>query len=147
MLPARTGKNMCQRVLLSVVGSLALTSSLVWAAEENVNRPGHTYAKYEVDSPEACDRACDNEKRCVAWTYVRPGVEDEDARCNLKDHISAPVKDSCCISAVDLDHPATRKAKPKPQPKAEAKPKPQPKPKEDAPAVSAPPSPSRQPIW
>ena len=43
-------------------------------------------------------KACVNESQCTAYTYVKPGVQGEKARCWLKNEIPAPVQNNDCIS-------------------------------------------------
>ena len=48
----------------------------------------------------ACKAACEDDNRCRAWTYVRPGYIGPSARCYLKDKITRPRHKPCCISGV-----------------------------------------------
>lgn len=68
--------------------------------EENTDRPGADYSSFTITSrdPGACKSACLDDNRCSAWTYVRPGVQGETARCYLKNQIPAAVASNCCIS-------------------------------------------------
>ena len=75
-----------------------LTSQQVLAWKEDTDRPGSDYTHYNVNSPEECQQACWNEDKCLAWTYVRPGVQGRSARCWLKDSVPPSRRDSCCIS-------------------------------------------------
>jgi PAN domain-containing protein len=50
---------------------------------------------------ETCRTACVGEPRCRAWTYSRPGYQAPDARCYLKDRVTAPHPRPCCISGVE----------------------------------------------
>jgi hypothetical protein len=47
-----------------------------------------------------CQAACEGDKRCRAWTYVRPGYSTPAARCYLKSRITKPRRKPCCISGV-----------------------------------------------
>jgi hypothetical protein len=71
--------------------------------EYSIDRTGGDYRNF-VTTPEpagaACSAACEDEKRCRAWTYVRPGYIGASARCYLKDRITRPRHKPCCISGV-----------------------------------------------
>jgi len=46
-----------------------------------------------------CRRTCNAQLRCVAWTMVKPGVQDpHNAVCYLKYVVPAVVKSDCCVS-------------------------------------------------
>ena len=47
-----------------------------------------------------CKTACEGDKRCRAWTYVRPGYSGAAARCYFKKRITAAAMKPCCISGV-----------------------------------------------
>jgi hypothetical protein len=71
--------------------------------EHSIDRHGGDYRHFDVTSkpaPEACKKACEDEDRCRAWTYVRPGYLGPAARCYLKDKITRPRRKPCCMSGV-----------------------------------------------
>jgi hypothetical protein len=71
--------------------------------EFGIDRFGGDYRQFEVPADPAgkdCQRACEGEEGCRAWTYVRPGYVGPSAVCYLKNHITRPVHKPCCISAV-----------------------------------------------
>ncbi|MGA9521202.1 MAG: PAN domain-containing protein [Myxococcaceae bacterium] len=65
--------------------------------EYDIDRPGSDILNFEFEDGDvaqnaaACAAACQNEQRCRAWTYVRPGVQGPKSRCWLKDAVPAPV--------------------------------------------------------
>jgi hypothetical protein len=70
--------------------------------EEDTDRPGHDYRNFDLPHPEPplCLIECQNDPRCKAFTYVRPGFQGPKARCWLKG-VAPPAKaSSCCISGV-----------------------------------------------
>lgn len=71
--------------------------------EYSIDRPGGDYRNFET-APDAagasCKTVCEDEKRCRAWTYVRPGYGGPAPRCYLKDKITRPHHKPCCISGV-----------------------------------------------
>lgn len=71
--------------------------------EYSIDRLGGDYRNFEL-APDAagapCMAACESDKRCRAWTYVRPGYIGAPARCFLKDKITRPRNKPCCISGV-----------------------------------------------
>ena len=73
------------------------------ALEFSIDRFGGDYRWFETPPDakgKACAEACQNEPRCRAWTYRRPGYGASSARCFLKDSIKPPRHRPCCISGV-----------------------------------------------
>jgi hypothetical protein len=70
--------------------------------EPDTNRPGEDYTSFDlsVPDPDACANACREDEKCMAYTYVKPGVQGENARCWLKSAIPDARPDECCISGV-----------------------------------------------
>jgi hypothetical protein len=70
--------------------------------EDNTDRPGADYRSLDLTDadPRACQRACEGDRGCRAWTYVRPGVQAENAKCYLKSPAPGANRDACCISGV-----------------------------------------------
>ncbi len=70
--------------------------------EDNIDRAGADYTRFELDNPKACQIQCKNDSdRCRAWTYVRPGVQGPRAVCYLKTAEGDARANSCCISGVN----------------------------------------------
>jgi hypothetical protein len=46
----------------------------------------------------SCIRACYEDARCAAWTYVKPGIQAPGAQCWLKNTVPQAVSDDCCVS-------------------------------------------------
>ncbi|MBI4889369.1 MAG: PAN domain-containing protein [Acidobacteria bacterium] len=70
--------------------------------ERNTNRPGDDYRDLELENarPQLCQAACEKDRSCRAWTYVKPGIQGDLAHCWLKNRIPEPVEDENCISGV-----------------------------------------------
>ena len=71
--------------------------------ETGIDRFGGDYRHFDFPSnPDAaaCNKACEDENRCRAWTYVRPGYHGAAGRCFLKDRVTPPRRKPCCISGV-----------------------------------------------
>jgi len=71
--------------------------------EPNVDRPGGDYTSYRLSKadPIQCQTLCSQDKRCLAWTYVRPEFQEASAVCWLKNEIPEGQRtDSCCTSGV-----------------------------------------------
>jgi hypothetical protein len=75
-------------------------NSVSW--EPGTDRPGSDYRNFRLanDQPGLCARQCEQERRCEAYTYVKPGVQGAQARCWLKHSAPQPVSDDCCVSGV-----------------------------------------------
>lgn len=74
------------------------------AAEYGVDRPGSDYKNFDLAKadPNLCLSSCAAESQCKAWTYVRPGVQNQKPRCWLKTAAPAAVASSCCDSGVKV---------------------------------------------
>jgi hypothetical protein len=70
--------------------------------EPKTNRPGSDYRSFDLvqDSSVLCRDACAAESMCVAYTYVRPGLQGTSARCWLKSAVPGARPDECCASGV-----------------------------------------------
>jgi hypothetical protein len=80
--------------------SIALVDS--FALETNTDRPGMDYSNFDLASanPSLCEQACDGDPNCLAFTYVKPGVQGANARCWLKNGIPTAYPATCCDSGV-----------------------------------------------
>jgi hypothetical protein len=68
-----------------------------------IDRVGGDYKSVELSSDPSglsCKAACEADKRCRAWTYLRPGYVGSSARCFLKDKVKPPRHKPCCVSGV-----------------------------------------------
>lgn len=67
-----------------------------------INLPGRDYRNFALAKAEPirCASACAEDSRCVAYTYVKPGLQGDRARCWLKDSVPNRVNDDCCVSGV-----------------------------------------------
>lgn len=77
-------------------------------ADFNVDRPGGDYRYVDLDQPCAslCQKECDRDKKCLAYSYNRPGIQGPKARCWLKNTVPERViqgDPSCCVSGIQLN--------------------------------------------
>lgn len=70
------------------------------AMEQDTDRVGSDMYGFDVAQPDPamCQMSCTYNAQCVAWTYVKPGVQGPSARCYLKNVSPAPVRNTCCVS-------------------------------------------------
>lgn len=70
------------------------------AMEMDTDRPGMNYKNFDLirNHPGLCESECMKDANCMAWTYVKPGIQGKSARCWLKKGIPSPMKNSCCVS-------------------------------------------------
>ncbi|HEY0223886.1 MAG TPA: PAN domain-containing protein [Pseudolabrys sp.] len=71
--------------------------------EFSIDRAGGDYRSFDTASDAtgaACKQACDGDNKCRAWTYMRPGYIGVSARCYLKDKLTRPRSNPCCVSSV-----------------------------------------------
>jgi len=73
-----------------------------YVMEQGIDRTGDDYNDFDLASadPKLCADACMGEAKCKAWTYVKPGVQGDSARCWLKDRVPPPLNDENCVSGV-----------------------------------------------
>ncbi len=108
--------------------------------EFDTDRPGSDFHNFDLaaPSPEICRDTCASDGRCVAYTYVRPGVQGPSARCWLKNAVPNAVSNGCCVSGVKGYAAAPPPPPPPPQAAVVVPPPPPP---QATVAVSAPPPP------
>jgi hypothetical protein len=53
-----------------------------------------------TNDPEACQQLCNNEAACVAWTFVRGGVQSDRPMCWLKNNIPHAVRNPNTVSGI-----------------------------------------------
>jgi hypothetical protein len=71
--------------------------------EYSTDRLGGDYRYFDLPSEAdgaVCKAACEGDKKCRAWTFVRKGYISPAPRCYLKDKIKRPRRKPCCISGV-----------------------------------------------
>jgi hypothetical protein len=68
--------------------------------EFSIERPGGDYRNDSAPSQGACALSCQADAHCRAWTYLRAGYRGPDAHCFLKNHVTRPRVDACCVSGV-----------------------------------------------
>lgn len=69
--------------------------------EFSIERPGGDYRSLDdAPNPGACATSCQADAHCRAWTYLRPGYRGPDSRCFLKNHVTRPRVEACCVSGV-----------------------------------------------
>ena len=96
-------RNFLLTVMMCFAFLFAVGSAYAW--EANTDRPGMDYKNFDLSiaKPEVCENACKEDgENCRAWTYVRPGVQGEKARCWLKKGVPAAKQNRCCVSGVLL---------------------------------------------
>jgi hypothetical protein len=79
--------------------------------EPGINRMGGDYRSFWLPQadPVLCQRQCEAEEQCRAWTYVVPGHQGPDAKCWLKAAVPDPSPSDCCTSGVSA-HEAVKAA-------------------------------------
>jgi len=84
----------------SVDETAPLGEAVAGPLEQGVNRYGGDYRYEEMSNadPGQCQALCLQEARCIAFSYVRPGIQGEHARCWLKDSVPGPSDNACCTS-------------------------------------------------
>lgn len=67
-----------------------------------VDRPGNDYRSFNIQRADArlCKQACDNEQQCRAWAMTKPGRDNPQARCWLKNQVPQPRPNGNVISGI-----------------------------------------------
>jgi hypothetical protein len=86
-------------VIVTVLGTAAARSEV--SLEPGIDRKGRDYTRFVSDSAEACRAACDRDRRCAAFTFVRPNTtQGPQGRCWLKSSAPPGIQHHCCVSGV-----------------------------------------------
>lgn len=75
--------------------------------EVGFDRPGSDLKPgFDVTTSSQCESYCQSDPNCLAYTFVKPGIQGSSAKCWLKNRKPAKVSNGCCISGTRL--PARR---------------------------------------
>lgn len=102
-----------------------LLAGAVQAQEYNTDRPGRDYRSFPLQGADyrLCEKACEADSACKAFTYTNPGVKGPAPMCFLKSAAPPKTANTCCISGIKPGNAA-----------ASVSPPPPPKPTQPAPA-------------
>lgn len=91
---------MIDRAIATMVLMAALSGAGAIAAEFGTDRPGLDYRNFDLSRPDhgLCEQACAADRKCRAWTYVRPGIRGTSAHCRLKFAVPKASRSGCCVS-------------------------------------------------
>jgi hypothetical protein len=78
---------------------------LMGAMEISTDRPGSDILLFDSALPPSCERACRDDAACMAYTWVKAGIQGSTAKCWLKNTRPAKVHSTCCVSGVRLPPP------------------------------------------
>jgi hypothetical protein len=70
--------------------------------EPGFDRPGSDYSDFDLPQEDAalCQGACAAEDMCMAFTYVKPGVQGAAPRCWLKSSVPEGYASDCCLTGI-----------------------------------------------
>ncbi|WP_322518337.1 PAN domain-containing protein [Rhodopseudomonas palustris] len=88
-VPQRSPNNCC----VSGVRGAGVLEPRSGSIESSIDRFGGDYRNFELkhnEGDEACKAACEQDNKCRAWTYARPGYVGRNARCFLKSQVKPP---------------------------------------------------------
>ena len=94
----QTLKHTLIALLFTFVGGFAMADTY----EANTDRPGYDFSNFDLvaERPIVCQWQCQKNKRCKAWTYVKPGFQGPTPRCWLKTRAPRAVPNKCCTSGI-----------------------------------------------
>jgi hypothetical protein len=98
-VPARTPNPCC----VSGVRGAGVLEPRNGSVEASIDRFGGDYRNFELKNGEgddACKAACEEDNKCRAWTYARPGYVGRNGRCFLKKEIKPPRRKPGFLSGV-----------------------------------------------
>ncbi len=72
------------------------------SVEPGIDRPGHDISQTPLsgNDPLMCRALCAEDASCRAWTFVRPGVQGDQAVCWTKFDVPEGYENDCCTSGV-----------------------------------------------
>lgn len=87
--------------------SIAMFGSAFAAWETDTDRPGMNLRNFWINKDieafvavKQCEDACLNDAQCKSFTYVKPGIQGDNARCYLKSGVPSATSNTCCTSGV-----------------------------------------------
>ncbi len=99
-LDIRDGGKVVEKTIRFEVNPIATDSK---GMEQNTDRPWNDFRHFVPTSadPALCQKACADDTRCKAWTYVKPNtVQGPQPNCYLKSPAPNPVQNTCCVSGI-----------------------------------------------
>jgi hypothetical protein len=102
--PAKANANTQAASPVATAGPVAAASTVaVGVAMHDIDLRGSDYTGLKLGSGDAaaCQNACRADTRCAAWTFVRAGIQGEEARCWLKNAVPRQSASPCCTSGVE----------------------------------------------
>ncbi|WP_395836055.1 PAN domain-containing protein [Archangium violaceum] len=97
-VPAATANSCC----VSGVKDDTQPPPTTLTVEPGMNRYGSDYKGLDLPAadPELCRTECANDSHCLAYTYVKPGVQGTYAKCWLKNPAPAATPDPNTVSGI-----------------------------------------------
>jgi hypothetical protein len=89
----------------TLIGAIPTVATATMSEREHdKDRYGGDYLPFDVkaDHIEQCEDACKADTKCLAWTYVKPGIQASQARCYLKSIVPAISDNTCCVSGTKI---------------------------------------------
>lgn len=86
----------------SILLLVVVIAAVAYAFEYGIDFPGgQLVGKHTgIKSPQDCYTLCSRNKNCVAFTWVKPGVQGPTGVCWLKGSMSSRTKCDVCVSGV-----------------------------------------------
>ena len=72
----------------------------LFKVNQGIDLPGQDYKKAATGGSHDCEKACLSDSRCLAFTWVEPGVQGSDAVCWLKLGVPDAIQKLYCVSGV-----------------------------------------------
>ena len=88
--------------IAAIVAGLLVMHMRPLHAQANWDRPGADYSRSVLQSgdPAVCALQCERDRKCHAWSFNYPLVNEDGAVCWLKNSVPARVQSNCCVSGV-----------------------------------------------
>ncbi|CAN5517426.1 hypothetical protein BH11PSE4_BH11PSE4_35320 [soil metagenome] len=98
----------------AMIAAMLLMAIGVARAVDGTDLPGHDYTHFSAPSALSCQNSCGGDKRCKAYTWVKPGIQNRTGRCYLKNWEPPIVMNDCCDSlSRDFIEPSDMRAEDK----------------------------------
>lgn len=83
--------------------AVSSTPKISFRIESAVNRHGSDYRDFEMAATDGfgvCQKACADDVKCLAFTFVKGGVQGTAPHCWLKNTVPQSYPDTACVSGV-----------------------------------------------
>jgi hypothetical protein len=88
-----------RRIVIAIAVLMSVSAA---QAQSGFDRRGGDYSSAPATSgdPAECAERCEQDSKCRAWSFSYPATARTRATCWLKNRVTPPQQDNCCVSGV-----------------------------------------------